>query len=488
MRPLILSFLVMLWSLGAYAQAPLTLQLQVSPDCADSESEGMLIREIRARLPDASVVLGGEAPPNAWHVSWDRIEATCAILVTRGDFESLIRPGDNARELEYAASQIAWIATMTREDPVEDPDDSTLPSIEELEETQDLEEAPADEVPEEVVDPEEPEEIVADVPLEEELFQPDYEVVNVAFSLFPHGSARRVPRFALNIYGEYYGLKGVEFGVLNSEIEFMHGAQFALGLNDVRGEVRGLQAALGLNFAGDVGSGVQLALGLNSTRRGIRGVQSALGLNSSDGPVHGVQLALGANMAPEVFGAQLGLLNLGGKVRGVQLGLLNVAESADFSLGLLSIMSAEPMYITGWITSRGLLMAGIQHGSKYLRTMLAIGGAATGLEEGQVGAVALGVSGHIPLGDSWYIDIDYLATQIAVADYRKQSHLSTLRAVGGWRVGRRLAIYAGPAISGLFSGREDGLGLPPESAEVSQSSTDVPFSWYWPEVHVGARF
>ncbi len=204
------------------------------------------------------------------------------------------------------------------------------------------------------------------------------------------------------------------------------------------------------------------------------------------GDVTGFQTGF-LNLASDVYGAQIGLVN-GAKKGGVQLGLLNISDTSDFAFGLLSIMLDEPIYVTTWLTSQGLLLGGIQHGSKYLKTLLFLGGAATGLDEGQVGAAGIGISGHVPLFGRNYLEIDYLAMQLAAEDVGQQSHLSSVRLVWGYAFGERFAVFAGPAFSMLFSNREDGLNLAPDWVTAKQSDPTSPNVWSWPELHGGVRF
>jgi hypothetical protein len=489
--------------------------VHVEESCGDALASDNLRSQIQVRLPRAEHVEGNVE--GAWNVRWVRLEDGCQLDVERGNSTLSMPLNDPTQsELENAASQVAWIVEMVHPDaalPVDELDE-VIPEVKPDEEVVETEPEVLEEVPETTEEPTNP---VAEV------VQPEIPVattndVGFAFSIIPDedaASARIVPRFAINISGRYHGLSGLEVGLFNSELAFMHGVQLALGMNDVRGDVRGTQWAVGVNIAGDISAGVQLALGVNVASNSVVGTQLALGMNHAGGLMSGGQIALGINRAQSVYGGQLSVLNLSGDVTGfqtgifnlagdvggaqlgivnaakrggVQLGVLNISDTSDVALGLLSIMLDEPLYVTTWITSQGLLLGGIQHGSKYLKTMLFLGGAATGLEEGQVGAAGLGLSGHIPLFNRNYLEIDYLAMQLAAEDVRQQSHLSTVRVVWGYAFGGRFAVYGGPAISMLFSNREDGLNLAPDWVTASQASESDPRVWTWPEVHGGVRF
>lgn len=61
------------------------------------------------------------------------------------------------------------------------------------------------------------------------------------------------------------------------------------------------------------------------------------------------------------------------------------------------------------------------------------------------------------------------------------------RLLTGFKPGEHFAIYLGPAVAGLFSGREDGLAIPPEYA-VRNGDAVNGYTWFWPEFHLGVRF
>lgn len=446
-----LVLLLFLPSLGMAAELP-QIALKIDPQCADSSAEGLLVRELRTRLPENTLTFG-EPLERDWRVVWSE-EFECRILVNREEQESIIKVNSSeVREIEYAASQVAWIVTMTRDAEAAKPVVPAKPEV--------VEEPDEPEVPVEPVEPAEPEEptepeVPAEPAVAQESLPEGTDGILMAATLIPTPeSASIVPNLAINLIGGYRGLDGLELGFGNMEDEFMHGAQFAVIFNRVAGTSRGLQAAFAYNHTAVYHSGLQLAFGVNH--------------------------------AGDVNGAQVGAVNLADRVSGAQVGFVNVADTADLSLGLVSIMRDEPIYGVAWISSSGFLLGGIQHGSKHFRTMLFLGGAATGLEEGQVGAAGLGLSVHLPLTDWFYLDIDYLATQVAVADYRKQSHLSMFRLLTGFKPGEHFAIYLGPAVAGLFSGREDGLAIPPDYA-VRNGDAVNGYTWFWPEFHLGVRF
>jgi hypothetical protein len=135
----------------------------------------------------------------------------------------------------------------------------------------------------------------------------------------------------------------------------LDGVAIAIGGNQYRESVDGLQIAVGVNLTEKL-DGVQIATGAN-VARGIDGAQLGAALNLSMGHVLGAQVGLVnvadqldgvqvslANVGRGVDGLQVGLLNLAGSVVGVQLGLANLATVGDMDgvqIGLLDFVTGD---------------------------------------------------------------------------------------------------------------------------------------------------
>ena len=132
---------------------------------------------------------------------------------------------------------------------------------------------------------------------------------------------------------------GVRMGLLYGRNRDMHGFDFGLGINDVDGELAGIQFAGVANRAAD-GRGLQMALGWNAVEAqgtaGLAGIQFAGMANRADS-LHGVQIGTIYNSADTAEGFQFGLVNRTGKTSGMQLGLVNLADSATgVQLGMVN--------------------------------------------------------------------------------------------------------------------------------------------------------
>lgn len=133
-------------------------------------------------------------------------------------------------------------------------------------------------------------------------------------------------------------LDGVQIGVGANVARDVDGAQIGAALNLSMGHMLGVQVGL-VNVADQV-DGVQVSIA--NIGRGIDGVQ--VGLLNLSGSVSGLQLGL-ANLATvgDVDGVQIGLLDFAtGKMDGLQVGVANYASSADAQIGLLNIASGGP--------------------------------------------------------------------------------------------------------------------------------------------------
>ena len=83
-------------------------------------------------------------------------------------------------------------------------------------------------------------------------------------------------------------------------------------------------------------SGVMLALGWNDTRNTMNGLQFAVILNHAS-EMDGVQVAMG-NLADRVSGLQVGAVNYANTIHGVQLGLINYSgQLTGVQIGLLNV-------------------------------------------------------------------------------------------------------------------------------------------------------
>jgi hypothetical protein len=248
----------------------------------------------------------------------------------------------------------------------------------------------------------------------------------------------------------------------------MEGVQVSGIANVAGGEVLGLQAALGGNlaFAGGTGgqvsvvfniaegpyTGFQLSSTANRATSDFRGLQAAAGINQTE-RLAGAQVGL-INISGNVAGAQVGLINVAADVRGVQLGLINIADDVTVPIGVLSIVRKGRLAFEVSGDEFAPLSVSLKYGSRTVYVLVTEGLRLGGNDLEPFTLMGLGV--HFPLGEAerYYLDVD-LATQFLGPE--EQGSLSRLRAMAGWELKRRFALFAGVSLN-LYepsSGEED---------------------------------
>ncbi|CAM4324582.1 caspase family protein [Corallococcus soli] len=280
--------------------------------------------------------------------------------------------------------------------------------------------------------------------------------------------------------------------------------QLSLGSNIARGGMQGIQATLGLNVATQDVTGMQLSLGVNHANGRLDGVQFTLGANSVAGDMKGLQGALAFNRAHSVTGMQLGLINVGGDVTGMQLGLINVAgavrgmqlglvnvsrEVSGVPLGLLTFEKKGQLHLEVFGSDLQLTNVALKFGGKHLYTTLIAG---IGPDDRfQRFSLGLGLGGHIPLGSRFWVDVDAAGSNVLstkdpfAAD--SSSLLTQVRAMVGFQVMSRFAVFGGPTYNAWFTWGEPGFAklstLPVRSHEITATRRVQ----HWPGFQLGVR-
>jgi len=435
------------------AQSPAVIGVSADDTCGGRTAAASLGSAIQDRLPDAMVMT--DPPANvdlAVRVAWTG-PAPCRAHLDAGETSATLDlPADaDAATLDEAASRVAWLADVVADTPVDTPVD-----------------APADDASSDSP-------TLAGDPL---TAPPAAPVVPVGLSVIPGINApgdadeTAIRRLSFTLFGSRtYGLDGFEFGLLwNHETHDVRGLQLAGVLNLVEGDVRAAQVSAGVNWV----------------RGELRGVQFASGLNVA-GDVRGVQWSGGVNVADHV--------------RGAQFGVVNVAKTSTASIGLLNIMTEEPVYGLAWFDSDGFLRAGIQHGSDYFRTTLFAG--ATPAGSTRRWTAGGGFVGRIPIRDA-YIELDLLASAIGVigdtptitvvdagdeatVTVDRIDALAQARITAGYAFGR-VAVFGGIAQNALFTQSEQ-HDLPWDSASpIDLGGNEPSYAFLWPSFYAGVRF
>ncbi|RKH02089.1 caspase family protein [Corallococcus carmarthensis] len=299
----------------------------------------------------------------------------------------------------------------------------------------------------------------------------DAEVSGLAMALGFNTSGADVSGAQLSLVTNVAGgaVRGVQatlgLNVANGDVDGV--GQLALGANVARGALGGVQAALGANVTTADATGMQLSLGINHANGTMKGVQFTLGVNSVATAARGIQGSVLLNRAPSLTGMQLGLINVGGDVSGMQLGLINVADTVHgMQLGLVNVSDEVHGAPVGLFTyeKKGqlhlevygsdvqLTNLALKFGGKHFYTTLLAG---IGPDDRfQRFSLGLGLGGHIPLGSRFWVDVDVAASQVLSTrdpfSSKSNNLLSQARAMLGFQVMPRLAVFAGPTYNVAF--------------------------------------
>ncbi|MCY1040649.1 caspase family protein [Corallococcus sp. bb12-1] len=280
--------------------------------------------------------------------------------------------------------------------------------------------------------------------------------------------------------------------------------QLSLGANIARGGMQGMQATLGLNVATQDVTGLQLALGVNHANGALHGVQFTLGVNSVAGDMTGFQGTLALNRAHSLSGMQLGLINVGGDVTGMQLGLINVAsvvhgvqlglvnvsqEVNGVPLGLLTFEKKGQFHLEVFGSDLQLTNVALKFGGKHLYTTFIAG---IGPDDRfQRFSLGLGLGGHIPLGSRFWVDVDAAGSNVLSTDNPFSDNtgnlLAQVRAMVGFQVMSRFAVFGGPTYNAWFTWGDPGFAklstLPVRSHDLSTTRRVQ----HWPGFQLGVR-
>jgi Caspase domain len=279
------------------------------------------------------------------------------------------------------------------------------------------------------------------------------------------------------------GQIGVGLNVAGGRVS---GTQMSAGVNVASEDMLGLQASAGVNVAGAAFRGVQASAGMNWAAGAMTGVQASAGFNRAQS-VNGLQFAV-LNVSGDVTGAQVGIINVGKVVNGAQVGLINVAEEVrGVPLGLLTFEEKGQLHLELFSSDVQLTNLAVKFGGKYVYTTLMAGiGPDDRLTRFSYG---LGLGVHIPLGTRFWLDMDVAGNGVhSVNDpWRGENLLAQGRAMFGFQIAQRFAVFAGPTYNMFFTFN----GEPQTKVTtmpVHQHFFDTENAvQYWPGVQLGVR-
>ena len=105
-------------------------------------------------------------------------------------------------------------------------------------------------------------------------------------------------------------------------------------------------------------------------------------------------------------------------------------------------------------------------------------------------SLGLGVGGHIPLGSRFWVDVDAVGSQVLSTDSpfssKSNNLLTQARAMLGFQVMPRLAVFGGPTYNAWFTWGEPGFAKLTTLSVKSHSGTDSRVQ-HWPGFQLGVR-
>ncbi len=241
-------------------------------------------------------------------------------------------------------------------------------------------------------------------------------------------------------------LKGVQLSGLGSlALGDVTGVQWGYVFAAAKGDATGWQSGLLALTLGDVRG---LQTGLVTHAHDLKGLQFGLVHVVSGDRFTGAQLGL-VNVAAveQARAAQIGLVNVDtGRHRGLQLGLVNYADDVDVPIGLLSIVKKGMLHGNFWSSDTAVVNMGLKLGSRYIYNIYTIG--MQPLVAERTLQYGMGLGGHIPINERWFIDTDILTLRInATDDFSEAAYMSKWRVLAGWQVDERVALIFGPTLN-----------------------------------------
>lgn len=251
--------------------------------------------------------------------------------------------------------------------------------------------------------------------------------------------------------------EGVQMGGISNYVERkVTGVQCA-GIVNKAGNVEGVQAGGFLNIAFDTVNGVQTGgfmnvataatvqvAGFMNIAEEIDGNQTAGFINMAE-RIDGMQLAGFVNIAGQVDGMQLaGFVNVAGKVKGVQLaGFINIADSSDYPIGLVNIISKGEAAIGVSADEYGTAILALRSGGRKLYGILGV--AANQSSGNQLFGLEAGLGAHFPISRHFRVNTELAA--LSLSDFKGRNFTdNALRVMPAVRFGP-VELFAGGGLN-----------------------------------------
>jgi hypothetical protein len=273
-----------------------------------------------------------------------------------------------------------------------------------------------------------------------------------------------------------YGLAGIIKGNAT-------GFQASGILNQVSGTLQGVQMAGIANLTSNASKGFQFGGVFNQSKGAVQGQMAgtinlaervngvqAAGVSNMAKDVKGVQLAGVFNSANELSGSQFaGVFNKAKKVKGIQMAVINVADSSDYTIGLINIIKNGEKRI-GISTDENLSsFVTFRSGGRILYGILGVG------MNPQYESLRFGIEGGIgaKLVSTDNFRLDAEATSMTLTDFDGSDFSkSGLRILPSVRIAKNIYLYGGPSINYINTDHADGKDIVKLKVWDKQNSKD----------------
>lgn len=214
------------------------------------------------------------------------------------------------------------------------------------------------------------------------------------------------------------------------------GAQMGGIYNHVGGAMNGLQAAGIGNFGNSDTKGAQIAGILNVNRRNINGAQIAGILNVNFQETNGAQIT--------------SIINYTKKLKGVQIGLVNIADTSEgYSIGLINIILKGYHKLALYGNEEFPFNAAFKTGNSKLYSILLAGVEPT--KDKKAYTFGYGIGREFYAQRRLSLSTELTAQQVYLGDWDYANILSRANVQARFKLGKNLAVFAGPALSVYYS-------------------------------------
>jgi hypothetical protein len=278
------------------------------------------------------------------------------------------------------------------------------------------------------------------------LFQYSPYQISLTPGLSSHGmfNSQVINHVSINLIGGYTaGIDGVElsggFNIDRSDVKYFQAATL---FNFVGRNFKGVQLAGLYNHVVNNASGFQASGIINIAHNFKSGVQATIVGNFVD-TSGGVQVSYILNRAKNVAGTQIAaILNRAKKVKGIQIGLINIADSSDYTLGVLNLVKNGDKSIAISADNASTLHLEFRSGGHTLYGLV-------GYEYNNINSVSgldLGFGVHTLRIKRFGLDLEY-TSQNGISFTSAQGNIHALKTLPTYTFHRHFRLFAGPTLN-----------------------------------------